>query len=86
MSRPDIGPRPYSTCTPDGQIVWVMPSDPKPARKLRSRLENDDEVRARIRAAGHTPFGLSSARGNILDDYLRLYGLTARACVDEVQP
>lgn len=86
MTRQDVGPRPYSTLTPDGRIVWVTPSDPPPARKLRSRMENDDEVRARIRAAGHLPFGLSSVSGAVLDSYLKMYGLTPRACVDEVDP
>lgn len=42
-------PRPYSRYNPaTGRVEWVAPPEPGRQRRLRSRLETDDELRARF--------------------------------------
>ena len=95
MSQPQ---RSYSRVGPDGRFEWIDPPAQSAAdaairpTRIRSRLETDDEVRARLSVAhaSRNPwapretFGLS--RGRALDELLKVYGLPARGYIDEVIP
>lgn len=86
MSRAESNkPRPYSTLI-DGRIVWVAPGEAPPAKAKRTRLETDDEVRARLsawaRSSGYVG-DYSWLLGNELDDHLKHVGLPARQFVEE---
>ena len=88
MAIPSSDPRPYSRFNPrTGQVEWVEPSAPAPGRNVRTRMENDDEVRRRLIAAG-LPWSKdqSGLRGRYLDKLLRLAGLPERHLVEEVEP
>ncbi len=85
----DNKPRPYSWLNPaTGRIEWVAPGDGRdsaaPAVKVRSRLETDAEVQARLRAAGKddgSDFGLAGVK---LDQLLKYYSLPPRQHLDEI--
>jgi hypothetical protein len=78
----DRKPRPYSRINPTtGVHEWVAPEERVVGPGKRSRLESDDEVRARIRAAGRTVRWTSS--GKELDGWLDYYALEPRRMVDE---
>jgi hypothetical protein len=81
----DNRPRPYSRLNPaTGRIEWVTPEEHAAGKPKRSRLESDDEVRARIRAAV-PPWDLPSdtLRGKQLDRELKRYNLPERRWFDE---
>lgn len=66
--------------------MWVYPGETPPgaAPKVRSRLETDDEVRARITVA--RPWWGSSQvaySGQKLDNMLKNIGLPPRKVIDE---
>jgi hypothetical protein len=85
----DNGPRPYSTLR-DGKIIWVVPEVNQLGPKKRSRLETDDEVRARIKAGWRAwtywdPVpDLRKYGSKELDNLLKVKGLEPRKVVDEV--
>lgn len=83
--------RSYSRVNPaTGAIEWTDPETPsaRPAPARRSRMETDDEVRARLyphvkKMASFLPSTVSSSRGKGLDKWLAAYGLPPRQWVDE---
>lgn len=77
---PNNRPRPYSTLH-RGRIVWVAPADSTLSPRLRSRRENDDEVRARLKVVVGLTY--SKYSGKELDEQLKYWGLPARGWVDE---
>ena len=60
------------------QLVWVYPEDKPPGKapSLRSRLETDDEVRARLKALGKSYIPDLSLKGDKLDYWLANHYLT----------
>jgi len=70
-----------------GKIEWVYPGDKPsgaPVRRVRTRLETDDEVRIRLHnASQHISAGKLSGRQ--LDDLLLAWSLELRKWIDEVQ-
>ena len=85
----DNKPRPFSSLR-DGKIVWVTPEEHATGKRVRSRSETDDEVRARIKA-GWTAWtywdpvpDLRKYSSKELDNLLKVKGLPARKFIDEV--
>jgi len=83
--------RSYSRWNPKtGDVDWIDPSTPVTPPRVRSRIETDDEVRARLTPAHHAqnphypPEHFRGTHGRSLDDLLKIYGLPPRRYVDEV--
>lgn len=73
-------PRPYSTLV-DGRIIWITPEEHASTKRVRSRSENDDEVRARFRARGLYTY--PNLKGKALDAQLDYWNMPPRGFVDE---
>lgn len=78
---PDNKPRPYSTLRA-GRIVWVTPEEHAAGKPRRTRLESDDEVRARFKAAGR--YGYPGLSAKALDGQLEYWGMPPRAFIEDI--
>lgn len=63
-----------------GRIDLTEPAEPQPVKAVRTRLETDDEVRARIKKEADA---VSTASGRHLDQVLRDLRLDPRKYVEE---
>ena len=83
---PQNKPRPYSTLV-NGRIVWVAPGEnPPPARKVRTRLETDDEFRRRIQIAKGWAGVYATHTGQQLDAVAKHWDIAPRKLIDEIEP